>query len=118
GTQIGGNYPICEWLNAAAGWENSPEEYLVIGERIEQLRQGFNLREGLNPKKDFRVHPRLSGASPVSGAPTKGITLDVEALTNGFYQALSWDRETGRPDRERLIRLGLEEVVDVLYKQG
>ena len=66
GTQIGGNFPLCEWLNAATGWEYSPEEYLVIGERIEQLRQAFNLREGLNPKKDFRPHPRLFGDPPAA----------------------------------------------------
>ena len=118
GTQIGGNFPLCEWLNAATGWENSPEDYLVIGERIEQLRQAFTLREGLNPRIDFRPHPRLFGDPPASRGPAKGITLDVEALTNGFYQALGWDLETAKPNKDRLIQLGLEEVIGVLYKQG
>ena len=118
GTQIGGNFPLCEWLNGATGWENSPEDYLVIGERIEQLRQAFTLREGLNPRIDFRPHPRLFGDPPASRGPAKGITLDVEALTNGFYQALGWDLETAKPNKDRLIQLGLEEVIGVLYKQG
>ena len=42
----------------------------------------------------------------------------MEALTDGFYQALDWDRETGRPNQNRLLQLGLEEVVGVLYPQG
>jgi aldehyde:ferredoxin oxidoreductase len=71
----------------------------------------------LNPKKDFRLHPRLYGDPPAAQGPAKGITLDSGALSDGFYQALGWDRETDRPSRDRLIQLGLEEVVDVLYPQ-
>ena len=73
GTQIGGDFPLCEWLNAATGWGNSPEEYLLIGERIEQLREAFNLREGLNPRKDFQTHPRLSGNPSASWGRPRGL---------------------------------------------
>ena len=115
GTQIGGNFPLTELLNAAAGWDRSADDYLVVGERIAQLRQAFNLREGLNPRKDFRLHPRIYGDPSLSKGPAKGITLDMEALTNGYYQALHWDPATGRPERERLKTLGLEEVISVLH---
>ena len=73
----------------------------LIGERIEQLRQAFNLREGLNPKKDFRLHPRLYGDPPASQGPAKETTLKVEALTNGFYQALAGIRRP--PDPTRIV---------------
>jgi aldehyde:ferredoxin oxidoreductase len=71
----------------------------------------------LNPKKDFRLHPRLYGDPPAAQGPAKGITVDSEALTNSFYRALGWDRETGRAKKDRLIKLGLEEVIGVLYQQ-
>ena len=32
-------YPIFEWLNAVAGWQKTPQEYLHIGWRIQTLRQ-------------------------------------------------------------------------------
>ncbi|MBI5586329.1 MAG: aldehyde ferredoxin oxidoreductase family protein [Deltaproteobacteria bacterium] len=118
GTQIGGNFPLTEWINAATGWQRLPDDYLATGERIAQLRQAFNLREGLNPKKDFRLHPRIYGDPPLPKGPAKGITLDMEALTNGYYQALHWDPATGRAEKEHLIALGLEEIIPVLYGEG
>jgi aldehyde:ferredoxin oxidoreductase len=118
GTQIGGIFPLTELLNAAAGWSRSPDDYLVIGERIAQLRQAFNLREGLNPRKDFRLHPRLYGDPALPKGPAKGITLDMESLTEGYYRALHWDPQTGRPEKEHLLKLGLEEVAAELYPAG
>ena len=63
GTQAGGNMPIGDWINAATGWDLSHDEYLRIGEHAEQLRHAFNIREGINPLKDFRPHPGYTGAN-------------------------------------------------------
>lgn len=117
GTQIGGHFPLTELLNAATGWDRSPDGYLVVGERIAQLRQAYNLREGLQPRKDFRLHPRLYGDPALPNGPAKGITLDMEGLTEGYYRALHWDPATGRPERDQLVALGLEEVAPVLYRE-
>ncbi len=43
--------PIFEWANAATGWDLSPAEYLRIGQRIQTLRQMFNIREGIDPQQ-------------------------------------------------------------------
>jgi aldehyde:ferredoxin oxidoreductase len=115
GTQVGGDIPLVEWLNAATGWDLSEEEYLVIGERVEQLRHAFNLREGLNPVRDFRLHPRICGNPPLEKGPAKGITLDQDAMARAYYEAMGWDVSTGMPHRERLERLGLDEVLSELY---
>lgn len=115
GTQIRGDIPLCEWMNAVTGWDLSNDDYLQIGERVEQLRHAFNIREGLNPQKDFRPHPRLYGDPPLPKGPAKGVTLDMEKLTRSFYQAMHWDLETARPEKDYLKDLGLDEVVSVLY---
>ena len=117
GTQVGGNLPLSEWLNAVTGWELSPDEYLVIGERIEHLRQAFNLREGLNPKKDFQPHPRIYGDPPQAKGPAKGVTLNMPQLRDSFCRAMHWDPDTGKPDQERLKDLGMEDVARVLYRE-
>jgi aldehyde:ferredoxin oxidoreductase len=115
GSQVGADIPLIQWLNAATGWNFSDQDYLVIGERIEQLRHAFNIREGLNPSHDFRLHPRISGHPPLDKGPAKGISLDVEAIAQAFYKAMGWDLSTGLPDLERLERLKLDEVVAALH---
>ncbi|HMK66253.1 MAG TPA: aldehyde ferredoxin oxidoreductase family protein [Thermodesulfobacteriota bacterium] len=117
GTQIGGNLPLCEWLNAVTGWELAPDDYLVIGERIEQLRQAFNVREGLNAKRDFQVHPRIYGDPPQAKGPAKGISLDMDQLGTSFYQAMHWDLESGIPNRDRLAALEMDDVLQTFYPQ-
>jgi aldehyde:ferredoxin oxidoreductase len=117
GTQTGGGFPLCEWLNAATGWDPTHDEYLLIGERIEQLRHAFNIREGLNPLRDFRPHPRIYGETPLSGGPLKGVQLDLERLALSFYRALHWDPATGLPDVSHMERLGLREVIEAFFGQ-
>lgn len=115
GTQVGAEIPLIQWLNAATGWNFSDQDYLVIGERIEQLRHAFNVREGLNPSHDFRLHPRISGHPPLDKGPAKGVSLDLDGMVEAFYKAMGWDLSTGLPDLERLERLNLNEVIAALH---
>jgi aldehyde:ferredoxin oxidoreductase len=117
GGQVGADIPLIQWLNAATGWKFSDQDYLVIGERIEQLRHAFNVREGLNPSRDFRLHPRISGHPPLDRGPAKGVSLDLEAMAEAFYKAMGWDLFSGLPDPERLKRLQLDEVVATLHPE-
>ena len=115
GTQVGGGLPLCEWMNAVTGWDLSNDEYLLTGERIEQLRHAFNIREGLNPIRDFRPHPRVYGDPPLTRGPLEGVTLDVDALAKSYYDAMSWDPGTGMPDIAKLRELALIEVIETFY---
>ena len=110
GTQIGARIPLGEWINAATGMNHSNDEYLVIGERVEQLRHAFNLRQGLNPIHDFRPHPRIYGDPALAKGPAKGITLDLEGQAREFYRVMGWDEATGRIESGRLRKLGLGEL--------
>ncbi len=48
-TMVNGAKYAAEFLAAVTGWERSYEEILKCGERIENIRHVFNLREGENP---------------------------------------------------------------------
>ncbi|MEW5736517.1 MAG: aldehyde ferredoxin oxidoreductase family protein [Thermodesulfobacteriota bacterium] len=115
GTQLGGRMPVADWLNAATGWKRAPDEYLVIGERVETLRQAFNAREGIVVRRDFRPHGRLYGEPALKGGATKGVNLDIEGLGKSFHAALGWDWETGKPKKEKLQALKLGDVASELY---
>jgi aldehyde:ferredoxin oxidoreductase len=115
GTQVGGNIPLCEWMNAATGWKLANDDYLERCERVALLRHAYNIREGIDPKRDFRPHPRVYGDPPLKEGPLKNITLDLDAMAESYHKANRWDLKTGAPDLNRLKELGLNEVIEVLY---
>ncbi|MDD5225276.1 MAG: aldehyde ferredoxin oxidoreductase family protein, partial [bacterium] len=43
-----GGMPLREWVNAATGWDLSPQDILTVGKRMVNLKQLFNRREGLS----------------------------------------------------------------------
>jgi aldehyde:ferredoxin oxidoreductase len=48
---------------------------------------------------------------PQAAGPAAGVRIDFDALRKGYYQAMGWDAETGRPDRQTLKDLGLDRLV-------
>lgn len=115
GLQIGGNIPVFEWVNASTGWNLTEEDFMRIGERIETLRYSFNVREGLNPPKDFMPNKRALGYPPLPKGPTAGVSVEIEKLGREFYEEYGWDFESGLPKKETLERLGLQNVIEALY---
>jgi len=95
---------IFDWLNAAAGWQFTPENYMQIGANIQVLKQAFNIRHGLEPKNN-RVPDRLLGVPPQTRGANKGRTVDVDTMMQDYWELFGWDRETGHPTEETLNRV-------------
>ena len=117
GTQVGGNMPVAEWINAATGWDFTNDDYLATGERIHLLRHSFNVREGLNPITDFRPHRRIQGDPPQEKGPAKGVTIDLDQMAASVYQACRWRLEDGKPELGHLAKMGLDEVIQAFYPE-
>jgi aldehyde:ferredoxin oxidoreductase len=96
--------PTFDWLNAATGWHKTPEEYMEIGERIQTLKQAFNVRHGIEPRANF-VSPLALGVPPQTQGANKGRTVDIEKLAPGYWEQFGWDARTGKPKSETLKRL-------------
>jgi aldehyde:ferredoxin oxidoreductase len=113
-----GAYPnvdtFIEFMKAATGWDLTVEEILKTGERIYNLRQSFNVREGLNSLQ-FEVPARMAGIPPKTSGPLKGITLDEAAMDREYVTELDWDAKTARPNKKKLAELGLDDVAKVLW---
>jgi aldehyde:ferredoxin oxidoreductase len=101
--------PVFEWMNAATGWDLSPQEYMQIGHRIQTLRQMFNVREGIHPM-DMKVSRRLLGDPPLEAGPNKGVQFDLDVLMKAYWKEIGWDEETGIPTVETIQMLGLSEL--------
>ena len=52
---------------------------------------------------------------PLEEGGTGGYVPDVERLLSEYYTARVWDRKTGKPTREKLLELGLDEVAALLH---
>jgi len=106
--------PFIEFMNAVSGWDFTIAELFETGERIANVRQAFNIREGLNPLK-FKVPGRVYGYPPPERGPLAGITVDEETLDSEYLAAMDWDLKTAKPSRRKLLELGLEDVARELW---
>ena len=106
---------LVESLKAITGWDDlTPEELIKTGERITNVRQAFNIREGLKTPFDFP--DRMLGKPPKTVGPRAGTTMTQAEIFNEYLKEMDWDFDTGKPSKEKLIKLGLEDVVKELYK--
>jgi len=106
--------PIAEFMRAVTGWEVTDDELLTTGERISNLRQAFNIREGLNPLK-FKVPDRVLGKPPLKEGPVAGVTVDEDTMIKEYLMAMDWDLKTAKPSKKKLLELGLADVAQELW---
>ena len=89
---------------AATGVDYTLEEFVKIGERTWNLEKLFNLKAGLT-KADDSLPKRLLKEAHKAG-PSKGVTVDLDAMLPMYYSERGWDEE-GVPSQEKLKELGL-----------
>jgi len=100
-------------LRTITGWDITREELIKTGERINNMRQAFNIREGITTP--WSMPDRMMGRPPKTAGPRAGITLSEQELFEEYYRAMDWDVKTGKPSKAKLLELGLEDVAKVLY---
>ena len=105
---------VTEFLSLATGWDYDLNEVLKTGERIANLRQAFNVREGLKPA-DFKMPNRVQGSPPLDKGPTAGRSVEIEAMVRDYLVAMDWDPASGKPSKSKLQELGLGDVAQVLW---
>jgi len=109
-----GNFDqFMEALQTITGWDITKDELLKTGERIDAMRQAFNVREGL--KTPWKFPDRMMGIPPKKEGPRAGITINAEETFNEYLQEMDWDVKTGKPSKKRLEELGLDDVAQALY---
>jgi aldehyde:ferredoxin oxidoreductase len=102
-------------INAACGLDWSPADMMKAGER------GWNLKRALNNKLGLsRSNDRLPKVffEPFSQGGSAGFEPDLAGMLYAYYAARDWDLETGRPSRQKLLELGLDEVASDLWRQA
>jgi aldehyde:ferredoxin oxidoreductase len=91
------------------GWEMTPEMLRQAGERINNLKKLFNIREGWR-RADDTLPPRvLQEKLPDGVAAGVGLTrAELDYMIAGYYQSRGWTEDGLIPD-SKLKELGLRE---------
>jgi aldehyde:ferredoxin oxidoreductase len=104
---------LVEAFRTITGWDMTREELIKTGTRIETMKQAFNVREGI--KTPWKHHDRMLGKPPKKVGPRAGETLDEDELAKEYYEQMGWDVKTGKPSKQTLLDLGLDDVAEVLW---
>lgn len=106
-----------DMVEAVTGWSFKGQNQLYAGMRSIDMRQAFNVREGLTPA-DFVIPPRSVGHPAPKEGPTAGVDIDTKLLAQNFYDMIGWDENTGKPTLGSLMMLGLIDVAKDIYGQS
>ncbi|MEM2142935.1 MAG: aldehyde ferredoxin oxidoreductase family protein [Candidatus Thorarchaeota archaeon] len=98
---------IVELFRLVVGWDYSIDELKKTGERIFTLMRLMNLKFGYTTANERLPDILLR---PLDG-PTERHVPDVNAHLDRWYRYRMWDRTTGWPSRERILDLGLQDLV-------
>lgn len=106
------NWRLFDYLNAATGWNITPDDYMVIGKRMQTLRQMFNIREGIEPMS-FKMHARIAGNPPLKEGPLEGRIVPIEDMMKNHWEAFGWHKESGKPLEETIAELNISNLLNI-----
>ena len=93
------------------GWATTPEDLVRAGERINNIKKLFNIREGWTRSDD--TLPARVFAETLSNGAAKGVGLtrsDMDMMIDGYYRARGWTVDGLIPE-EKIDALGLRDMV-------
>ena len=97
-------------LNLITGWDVRSEELKRAGERINNLKKLFNIREGWTRADD--TLPERVLTEPLADGAAAGVGLsdgDLQMMVSAYYRARGWNQDGTIPD-EKLNELGLLDI--------
>lgn len=103
--------------SVVTGYEMTPDELKLAGERINNIGRVFNVREGLGRKDDTLPYMVMHNPIPDEG-PSKGAVFtqaELDLLLDDYYEARGWTKE-GIPTEQKLKELGMEDVIPMIRK--
>jgi aldehyde:ferredoxin oxidoreductase len=101
-------------INAACGLDWTLADFMRSGERAWNLKRAINNRLGLGRANDKLPKQFLQ---PYAEGGSAGFIPKIDEMLDAYYAARSWDPVTGYPTGPKLEELGLNWIVDDLYKK-
>jgi len=105
---------ICQILTALTGWQYAPEDLLAAGDRSINIKRAISNKLGLT--RDGDRLPKIC-LEALSDGNVAGQTPNMDLMLKEYYGYRGWDWETGKPSRDKLIELGLDQVARDMYPE-
>ncbi len=99
-------------LDAATGWNG--DEFIQFGLMVNNFFRSFGMKHGHTAEMD-EPSPRYGSLSLAGAGKGKSILDDWGRARRAYYEAMGWDKETGKPLPETLEKLGLSFVIPDLW---
>jgi aldehyde:ferredoxin oxidoreductase len=103
---------ISEMLSSITGWAYTPEDINTAGERSVNIKRAISNKLGVTREDDRLPSPCIAALEEGS---TAGTSPDMDILLREYYDFRKWDWNTGRPTKEKLVELGLEDAARDLW---
>ena len=100
------------------GYEMTPQELSLAGERINNLARLINIREGLSRKDDTLPWKVMNQPIPDDG-PVKGAVVtqeELDLMLDDYYQSRGWTAN-GIPTKSQLDKLGMENLSKIIEEK-
>ena len=96
-----------EILNNITGWDIDPNQLAQCGERINNLKKQFNIREGWNRSHD-NLPKRIFSDPLINGEKVSSISeSELDNMIEYYYDARGWTSDGTIPS-EKLVSLGIK----------
>lgn len=99
-------------INAQLNLNWTVDDLMRSGERAWNLKRAINNRMGLTRENDKLPKAFLE---PYKEGGAAGFVPDIQAMLAAYYEARRWDWASGKPTREKLMELGLDEAANDLW---
>jgi aldehyde:ferredoxin oxidoreductase len=105
---------ICKWIKGLTGWNVTSAELMETGDRLYNLKRGYNVLMGTSAANDT-VPPRILDILRPGKPAAEGEKLFLK-MREEYYHFRGWD-EKGIPTRDKLLALELEEAAEKICKK-
>ena len=104
---------ITNLYNAVTGFQLTPLELNIAGERIYNLKRCINIKLGMK-RGDEKLPSRLT--KPLKDGATLGYSPNIDDMLKKYYKIRDLDWSTGKPLKNKLLSLGLEKQAKELWE--
>ena len=99
-------------INSACGYDLTVPDMMLCGERGWTIKRAINNRMGLTRANDKLPRGLFE---PYQEGGAAGYVIPFAEMLEAYYEARNWDKVTGKPAREKLMSLGMEDIAHDLW---